>query len=108
MIALENEASLRVEPGMPVEIACISGVLWVTQEGDVRDLFIASGESLRLAARGVTIVTALESSLVRVIERVGKTQSRGGWRRAVRWLFAAAGALPQPHAALRRMPMLKR
>jgi hypothetical protein len=68
MIALENETSVRVKAGTAVEIACVSGVLWVTQEGDVRDMFLAPGESLRLAGRGLTIVTALEPSLVRLIE----------------------------------------
>jgi len=68
MIALENETSVRVKAGTAVEIACVSGVLWVTQEGDVRDMFLAPGESLRLVGRGLTIVTALEPSLVRLVE----------------------------------------
>jgi len=68
MIALEREASLRVEPGTRVEIACLSGVLWITQEGDARDLFLASGESLRLLSRGRTMITALEPSMIRVAD----------------------------------------
>jgi Protein of unknown function (DUF2917) len=78
MIALEREASVRVEPGARIEIVCLSGVLWVTQEGDCRDLFLAPGESLELFPRGATLVTALEPSTLRAVDR----GTRGGlWRR---------------------------
>ena len=68
MIALEREASLRVEPGTRVEIVCLSGVVWITQQGDLRDLFLAPGESLELLPRGRTLVTALEPALVRLVD----------------------------------------
>ena len=87
MIALEREASLRVEPGTRVEITCLSGVLWVTQEGDSRDLFLARGASLELLPRGVTLVTALESSTVRVLDSgVGPRALRAWWDSARRGL----------------------
>jgi hypothetical protein len=83
MIALERETSLRVEPGTRVEIACLSGVVWITQQGDLRDLFLAPGESLELLPRGRTLLTALEPSLVRVVDA-------GATRRAerARWVPA--------------------
>ena len=93
MITLEVERSLRIEPGMPIEITCLSGVLWVTQEGDVRDLFVAAGDSLMLSARGVGVVTALERSCVRVVDRsTPRKGSRGGpWlRRPMRWMRGLA------------------
>jgi hypothetical protein len=70
MIALEREQSLRIAPGVRVEIDCAAGVLWITQEGDVRDLFLARGESLTLTPRGAAIVTALEPA------RIGLTDLR--------------------------------
>jgi hypothetical protein len=82
MITLDVERSLRIEPGTPIEINCLSGVLWVTQEGDVRDLFVAAGESLMLSTRGVGVVTALERSSVRVVDRSTAHESS----RAERWL----------------------
>lgn len=68
MIELQREACLRVEPGTSVEIACVKGVVWVTQAGDARDWFLAHGESFTPSARGVAIVTALEPALVNVTE----------------------------------------
>jgi len=79
MIALEREASVRVEPGTRIEIACLSGVLWVTQEGDCRDLFVAAGESLDLLPRGATLVTALEPSTLRAVDRGVRRRLWGGW-----------------------------
>jgi hypothetical protein len=79
MIALEREASLRVEPGTRVELVCLSGVVWITQQGDLRDLFLAPGESLRLLSRGRTLVTALEPSLVRVVDSGARQRAVRAW-----------------------------
>jgi hypothetical protein len=85
MIALERETSLRVEPGTRVEIACLSGVVWITQQGDLRDLFLAPGESLELLPRGRTLLTALEPSLVRVVDAGATPRAvRPWWTRAER------------------------
>jgi hypothetical protein len=94
MIVLERETSLRVEPGTRVEIACLSGVLWVTQQGDLRDLFLGPGDSLELLPRGRTLVTALEPSLVRVVDAVARPRAqRAWWARVERRLTLWRGAL---------------
>jgi hypothetical protein len=95
MIALEREAYLRVEPGTRVEIACVSGVVWVTQRGDLRDLFLARGESLKLLPRGVTMVTALEPSMVRVLDCAVEPHAQRTWWASIygalaRWSRLAA------------------
>jgi hypothetical protein len=98
MIALEREASLRVEPGARVEICCLSGALWVTQEGDPRDLFLARGESLALSPRGLTLVTALEPTTLRVAERsMAAAPAAVWWGRAAR-----IAALLKPRGAVVR------
>ena len=99
MIALEREASLRVAPGTRIEIACLSGVVWITHAGDARDLFLAPGESLVLPLRGVTLVTALEPATIRVLDCAARRHSAVRWRPAVarairgllRWPGLAAG-----------------
>jgi hypothetical protein len=69
LIDLECDASLRVEPGARVEICCLSGSVWVTQEGNPRDMFFSRAESLVLSVRGVTVVTALEPAMLRLSQR---------------------------------------
>ena len=68
MIALDQDQTLMLMDGRRVRIACHRGVLWVTSEGDHRDLFVAPGGILELRARR-TLVTALEPSHVEVAYR---------------------------------------
>jgi hypothetical protein len=82
-ISLEPDASLRIRARHHVEIVCLSGLLWVTRTGDVRDLFVSSGESLRVAPVGLTLVTALEHSLLRARE-LPAPATRWRWRAAAR------------------------
>ena len=65
-IALEPEEPLRLQGGTTLEIACLSGVVWITQQGDLRDLFLAPGESIRLELRHLALITALEPAAVKV------------------------------------------
>ena len=65
-IGLDREESLRLRRGTTLEVVCLSGVVWITQEGDLRDLFLAPGESIRLRLRGVALITALEPAAVKV------------------------------------------
>jgi hypothetical protein len=98
VFALEREQSLRIEPGVRVDIGCAAGVLWVTQEGDMRDLFLARGESLRLIPRGTAIITALEPARVGVTDlRAHRTRASALSAPAVRCLRLCARLL----AALR-------
>lgn len=75
MIELEAEQTLRIDEGSAVEIACAAGVLWVTLSGDPHDMFVAHGETLRLARGGSVVITALERALVDVRE----TNARPHW-----------------------------
>jgi Protein of unknown function (DUF2917) len=78
-LSLEAEQSLRIQSRSHIEIACLSGLLWVTQPGDARDLFVASGESLRLARSKLTLVTAMVPSVLRAREVI-TVGSRRTWR----------------------------
>ena len=82
MIALDAESLLRIEHAAILEIECLSGVLWITREGDVCDRFIGPGESFNPSGRGVTLATALERALVRVVERPA-ARERTSW---LKWL----------------------
>ena len=101
MIALDTDSSLRIEHAAILEIECLSGVLWITREGDVHDRFVGPGETFNPSGRGVTLATALERSLVRVIER-SAVRERASWlswlrRRPVvrRLRSGAARSLPR-------------
>lgn len=87
MITLDAEHSLRIEPKGATRIACVSGVLWVTCEGDPRDFFLAHGELLEVD-HGLTIATALEPAMVSVTRSSLRSRLRTAIsriQRARRW-----------------------
>jgi len=99
-IGLEAEQSLRIQSRNHIEITCVSGLLWVTQPGNARDLFVASGESVRLVRSRLTLVSAMVPSMLRARE----VTAVAGWR-AWRWppIFVAPSAgVPVPRVYLAR------
>jgi len=99
-ISLEPEQSLRIQSRNCIEISCVSGLLWVTQPGDARDLFVASGESLRLVRSKLTLVSALVPSTLQARE-VTAVAARRAWRWPPIFVAPSAGA-PVPRVYLSR------
>jgi hypothetical protein len=74
----------------PMEVACISGELWVTVEGDPEDHFLGAGETLSVGRWRLIVMTALGTSRVRIVR--GRTTGpadastlTSGARGAGRW-----------------------
>jgi hypothetical protein len=62
-------------------VAVFSGCLWITQEGDRRDLFVAAGDSLRFDRAGLVVMQALADTrllLLEPIEASAPTPRPGG------------------------------
>jgi Protein of unknown function (DUF2917) len=75
MITLGPQQSLRVEPSNGNLIACHSGVIWVTREGDPRDFILSPGDSVEVGS-GVTMVMALEPTVLSIAKRGGVSWPR--------------------------------
>jgi Protein of unknown function (DUF2917) len=43
-------------------INCLSGVIWITQEGDLNDYILEAGDSFWVTKRGTVIVQALQDA----------------------------------------------
>jgi hypothetical protein len=63
MTPLQTESTLRLTAKQAAALVCHAGVLWLTREGDVRDLFLTPGERVEIGP-GLTLVTALEPAIV--------------------------------------------
>ena len=86
MIELKAEDCLRIERGPAVEIGCLHGVVWITQEGELQDMFLGPGEWRTLTPRGAMLITALEPSVLRVVDSaVAKSSAGGLLQRLWRW-----------------------
>src|SRR5262249_57073883 len=87
VVALTQRGIHRLEDGAGSLIECLSGVLWITQSGDHRDITLVGGEGFRLDRDGLAIVYGIEPASFRI-------SGRGLARRP-----AAIGSGPQTRAA---------
>lgn len=62
---------LRIEDAAESVIQVRDGALWVTQEGDSRDYYLAAGSSFRLDRGGLVIAQATRPSTVIVKSAAG-------------------------------------
>lgn len=59
---LRRGATLRIRDGEGHRIAVLSGLVWITQEGDPRDVFIASGQTFTIDRPGLILVDAMNDT----------------------------------------------
>ena len=57
----------RVHHPMGQRVECVSGSLWVTQDGDPRDIVLEPGESFAFDQRGDALISALDDSRLLVL-----------------------------------------
>jgi hypothetical protein len=57
---------VRVAPGRRVE--CLSGSIWITQDGDPRDIVLAAGEAFDFDRRGDALLSAFADSRYLLLE----------------------------------------
>jgi hypothetical protein len=62
----DNEAISLGRPGSGMEVACIAGLVWVTQAGDPEDHVLAPGETIRLGGSGDVAMMAFAPARVLV------------------------------------------
>lgn len=76
-----NDAIVRLNPDNNVQMndacgACIHvhwGDLWITQEGDLKDHIVKTGESFAINRSGTTILNAMNESGVSVMEKCSES-----------------------------------
>ena len=65
---LQRDGVVLLHEARGASVVCVSGALWLTQEGRDEDVILQPGESLRITRDGLTLVTAMRSSELRVVE----------------------------------------
>lgn len=82
-----GSAVTTLEPGKPLRLdgacgrrlSCVQGVVWITQDGDLRDTLLSAGADFTFARDGVAVVQALgEQALISCEDGAAtRPQSRG-------------------------------
>jgi hypothetical protein len=72
---LRRGATLRIDDGQPHVIDVFEGLVWVTQDGDPRDVILEAGESFRFDGPGLTLVQAFDDARVLLTDLVETPRS---------------------------------
>ncbi len=75
-VFLKARESLRIADGAGLEVKCLSGLLWITQHGDLEDRTIGSRELFVLDRPGLSLVTALRDAALVVVRPVARQPLR--------------------------------
>jgi len=59
---LRKHQIMRFDGASGVALVCLRGKLWLTQDGDLRDIVLAAGDRFRLDGEGLKLVSALQAS----------------------------------------------
>ena len=87
-VFLEHRGVLRITNGAGLLVAAHAGTLWITEEGDRRDIIVKNGRSYRIESDGLAIVNALEHAIVTVSAPLGIR---------ARWTIDGATAIGLPN-----------
>lgn len=68
-IYLKAREMLPIEDGAGLELKCLRGILWITQDGDREDRIIDSGKSFVLSRSGLSLVNALSGPALLIVRR---------------------------------------
>lgn len=68
-LILPRDATLHLEDAEGVGLEVAFGAVWITQEGDIRDIVVPRGERFVLDRGGRTLVTALREAQVTFLRR---------------------------------------
>lgn len=63
-LPLVRGSLVRIEDGRDMLVYVWSGSIWITQEGDRRDRYVAAGGWFRITASGLTLISALGRSAI--------------------------------------------
>ncbi|MCD6673177.1 MAG: DUF2917 domain-containing protein [Burkholderiaceae bacterium] len=64
---LSKDALMRIRKGRGQVVTVLEGLVWITQDAQPHDTFLTDGESLQLEGSHLTVVQALQDSLLIVL-----------------------------------------
>ncbi len=77
---LADEGLLAIREGQATRIHVQEGTLWITEEGEVKDTILGSGDSYTIRHQGLAILTALGASRITID---GPAQEQRAARRVI-------------------------
>jgi Protein of unknown function (DUF2917) len=89
-LCLKRNQVVKVRGGIGHSVVCESGTVWVTQDGDPRDIILRAGDSFTIDRSGPALVQAFEQAAISITRSA--VQNRASVRAALaRRAMAGAG-----------------
>lgn len=63
---LANEGLLAIRDGQAARIHCNEGMLWITEEGEVKDTILSAGDAYTIRHSGLALLTSFGASRVTI------------------------------------------
>lgn len=73
---LTKGSLLRIDDAVGTWVHCVSGSLWLTQEGDRRDIVLEPGAAARIERPGASILYALADARYMLLPQLPRTANR--------------------------------
>lgn len=70
-IELEGGQTLRLRDALGASVAVVAGEVWLTQEGDPKDVVLAAGEHHVVERGGLSVLQALDDARVTIVHAGG-------------------------------------
>jgi len=90
-ISLDPRRGISLKDAAGVAVEVVRGSVWLTMDGDRRDIVLPSGGVHTIERDGLTLVNAIEPSLVRVQPPRARPAIWKRWLRSVWDALASAG-----------------
>jgi hypothetical protein len=74
-LCLKPQQLVKVRGGRGHSIVCHSGSVWVTQDGDARDVILRAGEAFTLDQDGPALVQAFEAGSITITQAEPQTRA---------------------------------
>jgi len=71
---LAKDSLLRIRNGRGQSVMVLEGLVWITQDGDPRDIFLEAGQSFTLDCPQMTLVQALKETRLLVLAPLRSAQ----------------------------------
>lgn len=100
-IALDARRAMALHDAEGAEVKVLGGHVWLTMDGDKRDIFVLGGDTYTIERNGLTLINAVEPSVVHV---EAPQPQPAAWKRFLRavWDVLAAVGEARARAHMRR------
>ncbi len=76
-LCLERNKVVKMRGAIGHTVVCHSGSVWVTQDGDARDVILRAGETFTFDRDGPALLQAFEPSAISIVQVEGQIRMAG-------------------------------